>query len=96
MILPECEWIFIVGGKKGFFRKKEKQEVAVISAETFRELLVEYIRPFQWSDPAVQVIGPESTEQVGKIIQSIDHTLPRAELEIIATDSFVDIELPNN
>jgi hypothetical protein len=96
MIVPESEWVFIVRGGKRFFRPRDKHEAAVISAETFRELLVGYIKPFQWSDPAVQVIGAESIERVGKIIQSIDHILPRAELEIIGTDSFVDIELPDN
>jgi hypothetical protein len=56
-LMPESEWVFIVGAKKGFFRAKEKQEVAVISAETFRELPLGYIQPFQWPDPGVRIIG---------------------------------------
>jgi hypothetical protein len=95
MIVPESEWVFIVGAKKGFFRAKEKQEVAVISAEIFRELPPGYIQPFQWPDPSVRIIGPGSAEGVGKIIFSIDRTMSRSEFDVIGTDSFVDIELPN-
>ena len=69
--------------------------VAGISAETFRELPLGYIQPFQWPDPGVRIIGPESAERVGKIIFSINRTMSRSEFDVIGTDSFVDIELPN-
>ena len=95
MIVPESEWVFIVRAKSGFFRAKEKREVAVISAETFRELPAGYIREFQWPSPAVRIIDPAFAERVGSIIFSIDHTLSRSEFDVIGTDSFVDIELPN-
>jgi hypothetical protein len=93
-IVPECEWVFIVTRRKALFRSKKEHEVAAVSFETFREMLGGYIRPFHWRDPEVQIIGPESAERAGKLIPAIDHTLPRSEFEVIGTDSFVDIDLP--
>lgn len=96
MIVPEIEWVIIVRGKKRFFRAKEEHQVGVISAETFHELLRGHIKAFQWPEPPVQLISSQSAERVARILQSIDHMLPRSELEVIGTDSFIDIELPEN
>jgi hypothetical protein len=93
-IVPECEWIFIVRGKEGRFHSKQQQEVAAISAETFRELLAGYVKPFHWQDPDVQIISPEFADKAGRIIRAMHRTLPRSEFEVIGTDSFVDIDLP--
>jgi hypothetical protein len=93
-IVPECEWVFVVRRKAGFFRSKEKHDVSVISSETFREVLGTYLKTFQWDGPIVRIISPESAENAGKIIHAIEHTLPRTEFQVIETDSFVDIELP--
>ncbi len=95
MIVPESEWIFIVTRKKGFFLPKKEQDVAVISAETFRARLVGCIKAYQWPDPSVEIVGPESAEKAGKFIQSIDHTIARSEFEIIGADGFVDVEMPD-
>jgi hypothetical protein len=96
IIIPEAEWVIIVRAKKRFYRPKEKHEVSVISAETFHELLRGHIKAFQWPDPPVQVISSESTEKVGRILQSIDSMLARSEFEVIGADAFIDIELPEN
>jgi len=93
-IVPECEWVFLVRRKRGFFRSKQEHEVTAISAETFREKLAGYIRPFDWKDPSVQIINPESAQKAGRIIRAIELALPRSEFKVIAADSFVDIELP--
>ena len=45
---PESEWGFIVRGKKGFFKPREKPEVGVISRETFNESLDGHIEPFHF------------------------------------------------
>ena len=93
-IVPECEWVCIVRRKTSFFRLKQNHDVSVISSETFREVLGTCLKPFQWENPVVQIIGPEFAEKAGKIIHSIERTLPRTEFEVIGTDSFVDIEFP--
>jgi len=93
-IVPECEWVCIVRRKTGFLRLKRKHDVSVISSETFREVLGNYLKPFQWENPIVQIISPEFAEKAGKVIHSIEHTLSRTDFEVIGTDSFVDIELP--
>ena len=95
MIVPESEWVLIVRRKKGFFVDKKEQDVAVISAGTFRGLLVDYIKPFQWPDPRVEIVGPESAKKVGKLIHSVDHAIARSEFEIIGADGFVDVEMPD-
>ena len=41
-------------------------------------------------------IGSEATNEVGRILQSIDNMLGRSELEVIGSDAFIDIELPSN
>jgi hypothetical protein len=94
MIVPDSEWVFVVRGKKSFFRSKGENEVGIISTETFRELLAGYIEDFQWSEPTVRIIRPKSVGRVGKTLQSIESMVGRSELEIIGMDSFVDIELP--
>lgn len=93
-IIPESEWVFVVRSKKSFFNPKAKQEVGVISMETFRQSLDGYIKEFQWKDPSVGVIRAESVGKVSKLLQSIDHMLDRPEFEAVGTDSFVDVELP--
>jgi len=70
--------------------------IGVISSDTFHELLRGHIKAFQWPDPRVQVIGSEATNEVGRILQSIDHMLGRSKLEVIGSDAFIDIELPSN
>lgn len=93
-IVPESEWVFVVRGKKSFFKPKGKPEVGVISRETFNELLERYIEPFEFSETEVQVIRSGSVKKVGDILSSLEHMLPQSEFETIGTDSFVDIELP--
>lgn len=95
MIIPQCEWVFIVSRNRGFLRSKKAKEVRVISSNTFRELLAGQIRSFDWQEPDVQIIRPESAERAGEIIRVIDATIPRSEFEVIGTDSFVDIDLPS-
>ena len=75
-VIPECEWVFIVRRKKGFFRSKKEDEVVAMSADTFRETLANYIRPFHWKGPDVQIINPELADKAGKITRSIERTLP--------------------
>jgi hypothetical protein len=94
-IVPQCQWVFIVRRKRTFFRSKQGHDVAAISFETFREMLVGYLKPFHWQDLSVEIIGPELAEEAGKIIRAIDRTLPRSEFEVIGADSFVDINLPS-
>jgi len=93
-IVPESEWVFIVRGKKSFFKPKEKPEVGVISRETFNELFDRYIEPFEFSETGVRVIRPESVKKVGNLLKSLEGMLERSEFDVVGTDSFVDIELP--
>jgi len=95
-VIPECEWVFIVKRKHGLFRSKKQDEIVVISADTFRETLANYIRPFHWKGPDVQIISPEFADEAGKITRAIERTLPRSEFEILGADSFVDIDLPSS
>lgn len=93
-MVPESEWVFIVRGKKGFFKPREKPEVGVISRETFNELLDGYIEPFQFSETPVRVIRPDSVKKVGNLLKSLERMLERSEFEVVGADSFIDIELP--
>jgi len=93
-IVPESEWVFIVRGKKSFFKPKEKPEVGVISRESFNELFDRYIEPFEFSETGVRVIRPESVKKVGNLLKSLEGMLERSEFDVVGTDSFVDIELP--
>jgi hypothetical protein len=95
MIVPECEWVFLVRPKKGLFRSKKDPDVDAISGETFREVLASYVKPFHSQQPAVQIINPDLAEKAGKAIRAIDRTLPRSEFEVVGMDSFVDIDLPS-
>jgi hypothetical protein len=92
-IVPESEWVFIVRREKGFFLGKKEHEVAVISAESFRDLLVDYSKPFQWPGASVNIVGPQFAKKVGKLVRSIDDTIPRSEFEAIGADAFVDVEI---
>src|SRR5277367_5058457 len=93
-IVPESEWVYIVRGKKSFFKPKEKPEVGVISRESFNELFDRYIEPFEFSETGVRVIRPESVKKVGNLLKSLEGMLERSEFDVVGTDSFVDIELP--
>jgi len=95
-IVPDSEWVILVGKKKGFSLKKRKQEVEVMSARTFVELLAEYVKPYEWPDPRVRIIGPESAQKAGKITSNIDRTLQRSEFDAVEGDAFVDIKLPTS
>lgn len=95
MLLAESEWVFIVRRKQTFFLPKNEQDVAVITAETFLGPLVGCIKPFQWPEPNVNMVGPASAEKAGKLVRSMDHAIPRSEFEIISTDGFVDVEMPD-
>jgi|HubBroStandDraft_6_1064221.scaffolds.fasta_scaffold34843_2 hypothetical protein len=93
-IVPENEWVFVVRGKKSFFKPKGKPEVGVIGRETFDKLLEGYIEPFEFSETEVQVIRAESVKKVGDLLRSLERMLGRPEFEVVGADSFVDIELP--
>jgi hypothetical protein len=93
-IVPDSEWVFVVRGKKGFFKPKGKPEIGVISRKTFGDLLRGYIEPFEFSETTVQVIRPESVKKVGGLLKSLPRMLERSEFEVVGTDSFVDIDLP--
>jgi hypothetical protein len=95
MIVPEADWVFVVVREKRIFRIKEKHRVGVIGIETFRELLRDCIKTFEWPALQVGIIRPESSEKVGRILQSVEHMLDSSELEVIRTDAFVDIQLPD-
>jgi hypothetical protein len=95
MIVPEADWVFVVRGKKRIFHAKENHEVGIIGIETFRESLRDFIKTFEWPELRLGVIRPESVGKVGKILRSIDHMLSKSELEVIGTDAFVDIQLPD-
>ena len=75
MIVPEADWVFLVLREKRTFQIKEKHKVGVISIETFHELLRDYIKTFEWPALQVGIIRPESSEKVGKILQSVEHLL---------------------
>src|SRR5579862_3624679 len=75
MIVPDSEWVLLVRNKKGFSSKKRDQEVAVVSAQTFVELLGDYIKPYEWPALRVRIIGRESAQKAGNITSNIDHTL---------------------
>lgn len=96
MIVPDSEWVILIRKKKGFSFKKRGQEVEVISAQTFVELLADYVKPYEWPDLRVRIIGPESAQQAGKIASNIDHTLLRSEFDFVERDAFVDIQLPTS
>jgi hypothetical protein len=93
-IVPESEWVFVVRGKMSFFKPREKPEVGVVSRETFSDLLRGYIEPFEFSGTTMQVIRPESVKKVGDLLKSLERVLERSEFDVVGTDSFVDIELP--
>src|SRR5262245_40081101 len=80
-VIPECEWVCIVRRNKGIFRPK-KEEVVATTADTFRGMLANFITPFQWQGPEVQIIGPELADKAGKVSRAIERTLPRSEFEI--------------
>ena len=93
-IVPESEWVFVVRGKKTFFKPKKEAEVGVISRETFNELLRGYIEPVEFSETKLQVIQPESVKKVADLLRSLERMLDRSEFEVVGSDSFVDVELP--
>jgi len=95
-IVPESEWVILVRKKKGFSLRKRAQEVNVISARTFVELLTDYIKPYEWPEFRVRMIAPESAQKVGEISRNIDRTLPRSEFDVVERDAFVDIPLPTS
>jgi hypothetical protein len=95
MIVPEADWVFVVIRKKRIFRIREKHRIGVINIETFRELLRDNIKTFEWTPLQVGVIRPESCDKVGKILRSVEHILDSSELEVIRRDAFVDIQLPD-
>jgi hypothetical protein len=94
MILPASDWVIIVRQKKGLFRPKKDSEVGVISRKTFDGLLGSHAHTFDWNDPPVQVIQPASAGPVAKILTSLERMLAKDEFEILALDSFVDVERP--
>jgi hypothetical protein len=93
MIVPDSEWVILVMKKTGFALKKRKHEIAVISARTFVEVLADYIKPYDWPEPHVRIIGAEFAEEAGKIVRNIERALPRAEFDVIERDAFVDIQI---
>jgi len=95
MIMPASDWVIVVRDKKGLFRSKKDKDVGVISREAFNALVGSHLRDFDWEDDmVVQIIQPDSAEPVAKILSSIDRTLERDEFEVLARDSFVDVEPP--
>jgi len=94
MIVPESEWVILVRKNRRFSLKKKAQEITVINARTFAELLAGCIRPYDWPELNVQMITPESAQKAAEITSKIDRTLPRSEFDVIEKDAFVDIQLP--
>src|SRR5262249_16806767 len=91
MIVPESECVILVTKKRGFSLRKKAQEVNVISAQTFVELLADCIRPYHWPELHVRIIALESAQKAAEITSKIDRTLPRSEFDVIERDAFVDI-----
>jgi len=91
-IIPECEWIFLTGRKKGFLRMKKRDDAVAISFDTLRETLATCIKEFPCEGPEVQIVSPELAAKAGRLIRTVGRTLPRSEFEVIGMDSFVDID----
>jgi len=96
MIVPDSEWVILIMKKKGLSFNKRGQKIAVISARTFVEVLADYIKPYDYPEPQVRIIGAEFAEAAGKIVRNIERTLPRAEFDVIERDAFVDIQIPTS
>jgi len=94
MLVPESEWVILVRKKKGFSIRKRTDEISVISGRTFVELLADFISPYEWQEPRMRIIAPESAEKAGNLVNKIEHTLPRSEFDVVERDAFVDIQLP--
>jgi hypothetical protein len=93
-IIPECEWVFFAKLASGLFRlKKKPPEISIISADTFRELISAFVRPYDCQDFGLQIIAPEFAEKAGRAIRSVDRALPQSEFKMIAKDAFVDVDL---
>jgi hypothetical protein len=92
-IVPECEWVFLVRRKKGLLQSKKDADVSVISSATFRQALETCLKPFTWQSAAVEIIEPKSAASAGRIISRIERTIPKTEFEVVALDSFIDVEV---
>ncbi len=93
-VIPNADWVVIGKPKNGFFRKKGDTEYGVISQVRLNELLGSHLQPFEWNDPIVRVIKPESAQRASELLQSVQFEFAQGELSGVAADGFVDVDLP--
>ena len=93
-LLPVSDWVIVVREKKNslFGANDGEKDVGVLARRTFNEVVGRHFEKFEGEEFVAQIIGPESVQDVARVLKSVEHIMDRNEFKIAAYDSFVDVD----